>query len=160
MLPRFRGCNIICEMCGSEGKMFKAEIEGSFLTVCSNCAGFGKIISEVKQQVERSDKPEPAKFKQKEQMSIVVEDFADRIRKKREALNLTQEEFAQKVNEKVSVIHHIETGKLTPNLDLAQKLGKFLGISLVEEHEEAHEGHKAHDPGSYTIGDFIKIKKR
>ena len=35
-------------MCGTETQLFKAEVEGAVMKVCSNCGKFGKILSRVK----------------------------------------------------------------------------------------------------------------
>jgi len=154
---------IICDMCGSEGRMYKAEIEGSDLTVCENCSKYGKIIKEVKEKVIVKPKKEIIMTEigpKKEVISIVVEDFAERIKRKREKLSIKQEDFAKTINEKVSLIHHIETGKFTPSIELARKLEKALKIKLVAQHEETHEKTSSGSSGEFTIGDFIKINKK
>ena len=33
-----------CDMCGNEGRLVRASIEGSEMTVCNGCARYGKII--------------------------------------------------------------------------------------------------------------------
>ncbi len=142
-------------MCGSEGQMFKAEIEGSLLTVCKNCSRYGKILKEI-----RPEKP-PAKKKEiqkKEILFVIVDDFAEIIKKKRESLSIKQEDFAKMINEKVSLLHNIETGRYKPSLNLARKLEKRLGIKLIEQHEETHKQSSSQKDEGFTIGDFIKIK--
>ena len=55
----------------------------------------------------------------------------------------------------------METGEFKPSIETALKLGKILGIKLVEEYEEVHEKKKKFDAdGDVTIGDLIKIKKK
>ena len=76
-------------------------------------------------------------------------------------MGLKQEDFANKINEKVSLIHHIETGRHEPSIELTRKLERFLRIKLIVEHEETHDTAKKEGrPESFTLGDFIKIKKQ
>jgi putative transcription factor len=92
-------------------------------------------------------------------MQLVVQDYAQRIRGKRESMGLTQEKFAQQLNEKESVIHHLEVGKGGMSLDLARKLERKLGITLVEQYEDSTEKIKKTDNVALTIGDLIKAKE-
>ncbi len=153
-------------MCGSNGFMLKAEVEGSVLTVCKNCSKYGKVISQIREETVKEKKKKqkitverPTKSK-KEIMFIITKDYAKKIKDKREQLGMKQEDFAKMLNEKESVIHHIEQGKFKPSIDLARKLEKKLKISLIETHEEDHS--KIIKPSSegFTIGDFIKIRKK
>ena len=122
-----------CDVCGAEGRLVRALIEGTELNVCQNCAKFGKILKApvmfVKKGavIKHEQKPEP--------LEIIVPDYSTLIRKKREEMGLTQEDFAKKINEKISVIHNLESGKLEPSIDLARKLERSLGIRLVEENQ-------------------------
>ena len=77
-------------------------------------------------------------------------------------MGLKQEDLAKEIAEKESVIHWLETGRHEPSLELARKLEKFLGIRLIDEAEEGTGGGiiSAESKGKYTLGDFIKIKKR
>ncbi len=151
-----------CDMCGSEEKLYKADIEGSILNVCKSCSRFGKIISEIKEPEKIKPKiiiitePEP----ESEIIEMVVDDFAEKIRNKREELGLKQEDFAKMISEKESVIHKLETGEFQPSLELAKKLEKALKIKLIEEYEEKHKKTAKISSGPTTIGDLIKIKKR
>jgi len=144
-------------MCGSNGKLYETIIEDAQLKVCHECSKFGKVTGIVEQK--QADKV-IENSQQIEVMEIIVEDYAEKIRKKRESLGLKQEEFAKKISEKESLIQKIESGHLEPSLGLAKKIGSFLKIKLIEEHEETHEKQSKTKTGSFTIGDFIKIKKK
>ena len=154
----------MCEMCGAEENLFKAEIEGSKLNVCGTCAKFGKIIGPIKQQVRERPRPirrfEPVEEEKKKIIWIVGSDFAEKIRKKREKLGLKQEDFAKKISEKESIVHKLETGEFTPSLKLARKLEVLLGIKLIESYEEEEKITAKEETEEFTIGDVIKIKKR
>jgi putative transcription factor len=150
-------------MCGKDSELFKAVVEGVELTVCEKCASFGKILRRIKIE---EKKPKITIQKQhvlkeeKEVIETVVEDYADRIKRKREKLGLKQEELAQKIAEKESIIHKIENSKMVPPIKLARKLQKFLEIKLIEEEEAEDDSITPKGTGGdFTIGDMIKVKK-
>ena len=155
---------MLCDMCGSEGKLYKTIVEGAELTLCDKCSKFGKVMGVVKQQEEvKKEKKllfEKVKEPEQEVMEIITENYAEKIRKKRESLDLTQKEFAKKINEKESLIQKIETGNFEPSISLAKKIERFLNIKLIEEHEEIHEKPQHAKTGTFTIGDFIKARKK
>ena len=154
-----------CEMCGSGGELFKANIEGATMNVCERCARYGKILEKV-----RPAPPAPTKaaverriIRQKvetETIFMIAPDYPSKIKSMREKMGLKQEELAKKLNERESSIHKLETGEMEPNIALARKLEKFFNIRLVEEHqEEAKPLPKVRD-GEAKLGDFARIKKR
>ena len=145
-------------MCGSQGQLFKTIIEGAELNVCHECSKFGKVIKIVKLEPEIKRK-EKTKTPEEEVIEVFVEDFAEKIKKKREELGLTQKEFAKKINEKESVIHKLESGNFEPTLGLGKKLENILKIKLIEEHEEGYKIEKKQKGDTLTLGDLIKIKK-
>lgn len=151
-----------CEMCGSEERLFKTDIEGTLLNVCKACSKFGKIISAVKEPIEekREKKIEMIETEPEEEIiEMVVSNFQEKIRKAREKLGLNQEDFAKKIKEKESIVHKLETGEFKPSIDTAKKLEKVLHIKLIEEYKE--EGKTTNiKTEELTIGDLIKIKKR
>ena len=149
-----------CDMCGSDQKLFKTNIEGSLLNVCRSCSRFGKIISEIKEPEKIKPKKIIIEVEPPDIIERIVDNFAEKIRSKRESLGLKQEDFAKKLGEKESVVHKLETGEFEPNLELAKKLEKVLNIKLIEEYEEEHKASAKTDTGPATIGDLIKIKKR
>lgn len=155
---------MLCDMCGSSGKLYKAMVEGALLTVCDNCSKLGKITATVKTDEKIRKKP---RFEKKivrreepEIIEIIAENYAEKIKTKRESLNLTQKQFAEKINEKESVIQNLESGSFSPPINLAKKIEHFLKIKLVEVLKEEQQKISASEPGSLTIGDFIKIKKK
>ena len=152
---------MLCDMCGSGGKLYEAIVEGAQLNVCDNCKKFGKVLGAVKQKVEEKiSRSGKIKESQPETIEIIVSDYAEKIRKKRESLGLRQEDFAKKINEKESLIQKIESGHFEPSIELAKKIGRFLGIRLIEDYEEKLEELKKSKTDSFTIGDFINIKNR
>ena len=149
-------------MCGAKTKLFKTVIESTEMNVCRDCAKFGKVIGEIKEK----EKPKKIEKIKKdtgpdiEVLQVTVEDYAEKIKNAREKLGLKQKDLAKKLNEKASLIHKIETSSFEPNMNLARKLEKFLKIKLVEQHEEVHTEGTESKSDIFTIGDFVKIKKR
>ena len=150
---------MICDMCGNPGKLFKTIVEGTELSVCQECSRFGKVVGIIKQSVVRQESERKSEEPETEVMELLVEDYAEKIRKKRESLGLNQGEFAKKLNEKESLIQKIEAGHFEPPIGLAKRIGKVLQLRLVEEYEEKHAGQKGSKTDAFTIGDFIKIRK-
>ena len=149
-----------CELCGSEGRLFKTLIENSELNACKECSKYGKVVAVVKTETEKKPRKEYRvnTFPNKELIQIIVPDYAERIKRKREKLRLKQKEFAKKINEKESLIHKIETGQFEPNIMLARKIEKFLKISLVEQYEEEHKKTEKTKSDTFTIGDLLNKK--
>ena len=153
---------MICDMCGSEGKLYKAIIEGAQLNVCQECSKFGRVIGVIKQETPKERKKVSIPTNegpQTETMQIIVSDYAEKIKKKRETLGLKQEEFAKKINEKESLVHNVESGRYEPSIELAKKIERFLKIKLIEDYEEKHETLKGTKTDSFTLGSFIKTRK-
>lgn len=144
-----------CELCGSSGQLKRAIIESVDMTVCSNCASYGKELKAppsaripVRTPVQRV-KPELA----------IVENYAQLIRKGREAMGLTQKEFASQLAEKESMLQYVESGHQEPDLKLARKLEHKLNIMLIEE-VEAGTVPGTTKTEALTFGDLIKVRKR
>ncbi|MBI3026854.1 TIGR00270 family protein [Candidatus Woesearchaeota archaeon] len=149
---------INCDLCGKVGdRLNKALIEEVELQVCLECSKFGRVIGPVKTEIPK------AKVRQVENkvenFELVIENFADVIKRKREAMGLTQKDFAAAIREKESTIHKLEIGTLEPSLSLAKKLEKALGVKLIEEHQEKRDIFKGKKLEGFTLGDFIKLKE-
>ena len=147
-----------CDMCGSIGKLYKTIVEDAQLNICHECSKLGKVIGVIKQDNIKIEVPRN-EYSQPETMQIIVNDYAEKIKRKRESLGLKQEDFAKKINEKESLIQKIESGHFEPSIVLAKKIGNFLKIKLIEDYQEEQEKQTKTKTGSFTIGDFIKIKK-
>ena len=152
---------INCDLCGKTTEsLAKAIIEEVQLDVCSDCTKFGKVIAAVKRPNAKEQHKQYIKQQAKEEkIELLVENYAEIIKKKRESMELTQKDFASRINEKEVTVHKIETGTLNPPLPLAKKLERFLGIKLIEQHEEKFESSRRNKPEWFTLGDFIKLKK-
>ena len=141
-----------CELCGrSEDSLCIALIEGVKFKVCSNCKGFGRIIE---QAIVKKAEPKPIK---RENISEdIVPDFPEKIKTSREYKGMTQKELAFRLNEKEAVISKLEQGAMKPGIDLARKLEKALGLTLVVKEEILETLTLNQNIQSFTIGHFIK----
>jgi len=146
-----------CEMCGKEAPVVAAEIEGVELKVCPVCAKFGKIVPNYRRDFHR-----PAKIEQVVPEYKVVNDFSSLLRNARNSRNLSQEDFAKMLNERESALAKWEQGSLNPDIDVARKIGKILSINLIEKDENTavKPEVKAGKSDEFTLGDFIKVRKR
>ncbi|MBL7147905.1 MAG: TIGR00270 family protein [Nanoarchaeota archaeon] len=148
-----------CEMCGREGEIVGAIVEGTMLKVCSNCAKFGNVV-EVKKPVVREEVKRVVPIKHVEIVEIVVDDYSLKVKNAREKFDLKQEELAKQIAEKESVIHKVETGGLKPSLKLAKKLEQFLKIKLIESYTEEKKKNLDFRDSDLTIGDLLRMKKK
>jgi len=142
-----------CELCGRKEAEFSALIEGVELQVCESCAKHGQIL---KKPVFAEKARKPA---EEEPETVVVDNFAELVKRKRESMGLNQEDFSRSVNIKHSLFQNIESGHTKPTLDVAKKLEKIIGMRLTKElkPEKISLGKKSES--SFTIGDLIKLKK-
>ena len=162
-----------CEVCGRQifGAPIRAIIEGAKLTVCSQCSKLGSGYWEPKPQrrTKRSMKRQPAtiSFSKRQQRPTVTEtlelvgDFGQQVRQARRGLGLSHEDLGRKIREKVSVIRKIESGKMIPDLVLAEKLEHALKIKLrVPASEPKVQPVLSSKPRGTTLGDLIQFKEK
>jgi putative transcription factor len=91
----------------------------------------------------------------------VIPDYVSKIRNAREKLGLTVEDLGKKINEKASVLRHLETGKVQPNNQLANKLERVLKITLmvpIADEKVTAAPVKGAGEG-LTLGDLIEMDK-
>ena len=125
-----------CEVCGQPiyGEPQSVIIEGGALKVCGSCSKLGKPITRKKHVI-----PNKISFTNQSNRPINIikddlelrQDFNKVIRKAREKMGISQEELGRKINEKLSVIKHVESAKLTPDNSLAKKLQHYLKVELL-----------------------------
>lgn len=149
-----------CEMCGANGELVSAIIEGTQFKVCNACSSFGKIVKEA-ENVHKPAFREVHEKDLKEEVEFVTYRCGAMVKEAREALGMSQEELAKKMNERESVVHAIESGHLKPSIELARKLEKSLQIRLVENYAKEQEKPKVNFKNEgLTIGDLIKLKQK
>jgi putative transcription factor len=164
-----------CEVCGRRimGPPFKAMIEGAKMLVCAECSKLGSVYWEAKTEprMKKVSKrlPQPV-IAPRKQPSIIVEesvelidDFGAKVRRSREKLGMSHEDLGKKISEKVSVLRKIESGKMTPNNLLIEKLQHALKIKLLVPVSEPKVPSKAlasSRPSAPTLGDIAKVKKK
>jgi putative transcription factor len=163
-----------CEVCGRRiiGKPFKAIIEGAKMIVCLDCSKLSKLTWEVESPPSRPRQTKATKIplpviSTKRQVSQVAEtlelidNFGSYIRQAREKMGLTHEDLGRKISEKVSVLKKIESGRMTPTYQLAERLEHTLKIKLFVPLKEPKipSGSISLKPREVTLGDLINIKK-
>lgn len=155
-----------CDLCGSNtGPFYKGDVEGVQMTMCGQCKGAGTdvhLITKPRAPKTESKTQNNARLEapaRKEIIQIISPNYAQKIKSARERMGLKQEDFAKRIAEKTSIIHSLESGRHMPNIDLARKLERELGITLVEQHEEQSMVSGKDVSGPITIADLIKPKK-
>lgn len=132
-----------CEICGNNilGPTDTIEVDGGLFRVCSQCSKLGKSVKipqNTQSPMHNISKSEPINRIYEDDEVELRMDFNKAIKTAREKNGISQEEMGKRINEKISVIKHLETGKLKPNDILSRKLERFLKIQLLvpEEVEE------------------------
>ncbi|GEM_PF-118247 len=162
-----------CDLCGKMVSLVQAIIEGTELSVCEACSKHGKIIRKqmyaqnvshqktTQQKSMQGHTATPVKTPVQETILDIVKEYGHIIKESREKRQLTQDDFARLLNEKVTLLQKIEAGLAKPTIALAKKLEHALAIKLIEEvkDETQYESSKGKKE-AFTLGDFIKIKKR
>ena len=125
-----------CEVCGSpiKGPPSAVEIDGAILRVCQNCARRGRPVSiapKARAFPQQSASRHRASEGNFEPALDIDPDYAIIVRRAREALGLTQEALGRMINAKPSVISHVETGKIKPDMVLARTLMHYLKVNLL-----------------------------
>lgn len=174
-----------CELCGAPEAQMTAKVEGVDFKVCRNCVkhGSGKPVSSSNSyNNNRSFKPTGPRREGPEQH--LLPNLHELLRAQREKRGMTIEEFAKMLQEKESVVAKWESGSIKPPIPAAIRVGKLLGVYLIEREDKGngkdkessekssqndHINHQHHNnqhsnnqkvSDEMTLGDFIKVKKR
>lgn len=163
-----------CEVCGRKiiGPPFRAMIEGAKMTVCNKCVKLGSVFWEAKteprlRKVARRLPAAPVLAPRKQPPILaaesleLVDDFGITVRQAREKTGLSHEDLGKKISEKVSVLRKIESGKMTPDNLLVEKLQHALRIKLMVPVSEPKVPAKALASrlAAPTLGDIAQVKK-
>jgi len=160
-----------CELCGNkiEGAVHHVIVEGSRMTVCSDCSRFGS----------GEWKPEPPKPRKavkasgtaltprqgpsgdmaREEGLRVVPDYSQVIRRGRERMGLSIEELSSKAGLKASQMRKVEAGKLVLSLREARLLGHILRVSLITEEAPAKPQVRGQRLPELTLGDVVEVRR-
>ncbi len=168
-----------CPICGGViwGRGQLTILEGAKMIVCQSCATHGKNVIQTnkspyykKRVSERTNPPIKKKYEKSKKTYqsnlkdelMIIDDYDKKIRKVRQKHNLTQGQFAQRIHEKESLIRRIETKKVKPTIELANKIEREFKIKLLEEPDIIEV-----DPNKYmkknlgsSLGDIAFIKKK
>jgi putative transcription factor len=152
-----------CDMCGKEGSLVDAIVEGSMLKVCSECSKHGVVVVGQKEEKQEEVREIPVTVeptKQGEEIDVIINNYSQIIKVAREKKGLTQEELAKDIGEKESVIVGVESGNMKPDFKLAGKLNIYLKINLIEKAEKVDFKKDKKDidfkDKTVTIGDLLK----
>ncbi len=149
---------VYCEMCGQPtSNPMKVLVEGTIMTLCPSCASKvkGKVVRDEGKIVKRSIKKKGGDMIDRYE---IVEDYAKRIREARERLGMTRKELGIAVKEREVTIAKIERGELRPNLELARRLEKVLGIKLIVTEEEEYLSFTNVRNRGLTLGEIAVIR--
>jgi len=164
-----------CEVCGRRiiGKPLKAVIEGAKMIVCPDCSKLSKFKWEMEttpskpRTMKATKLPIPAISTKKQTPQVaetleLIDNFGSHIRQAREKIGLTHEDLGRKISEKVSVLKKIESGKMTPTHQLAERLEHTLKIKLLVPLTEPKipSGSIPLKQREVTLGDLINVKKK
>ncbi len=154
-----------CELCGAEVQRTKmVTIEGTTLSVCQSCAKFGDetgvpirkrpgVPQEILRRLEaRTRRMTVRDVYKTEGEDVLVDDYAERIRKAREKKGWKQLDLGTKVNK-------LESGVMIPQDSMVKKLERALDIKLREKPEAPATKKAAEVARPLTLGDLMKVEK-
>jgi len=143
------------------------------MIVCLDCSKLSKVTWEVEsprstpRQIKAAKVLMPRISAKKQSLQVaetleLVDNFGSHIRQAREKLGLTHEDLGRKISEKVSVLKKIESGKMTPTHQLAERLEHTLRVRLLVPIAETKipSGSIPLKHCEVTLGDLIKVKKK
>lgn len=124
-----------CDMCGKKDiSPIKVKIEGTIMTVCSNCVRYGEKLEDPTKRVNNFTTSRHKRVRvDPDENKFIVKDYGARIKQARESRGLKQEQVAKSLNEKESIFHKVESGNFKPSFKLARKIERFFSIRLIEE---------------------------
>jgi putative transcription factor len=144
-----------CELCGkSTDKLYKVYIEGTILSVCKDCLKYGKLVDENENIIKEN------KLKIKEIVGEVIDENYNKILiKYREEHKLKQEDMAKLLGIKESLYKSIENKKIIPDINLAKKIEKTLGIKITKKEVLTEKINNKDNKNYITVGDILEFEE-
>ncbi|MCL5672693.1 MAG: TIGR00270 family protein [Nitrososphaerota archaeon] len=124
---------LTCEVCGRplDGAPSKVTMDGAVLSVCRRCAGRGKPYQPPPSpQRGFGLAPRPVRAIKEPELEVDPQ-CGPMVKQAREKLGLTQEQLGRAINVKASVVSHVESGKMKPDIALARTLARYLKVDLL-----------------------------
>lgn len=158
-----------CEMCGNQVGTRRYMVDGTVMSLGMCCSKYGQLLeggkapvgskAAVQQGLERRAGRSQSRDIYKEETWDLVDDFGARIRRAREQKGWDHARLGDRVSARVPQLRQIESGHLRPSDELARKMERELGITLLEKMDgpAAVSGvPKGKAKGGLTIGDLLK----
>jgi len=144
-----------CELCGkSTDKLYKVYIEGTILSVCKDCLKYGKLVDENESVIKEN------RLKIKEIVGEVIDENYNKILiKYREEHKLKQEDMAKLLGIKESLYKSIENKKIIPDINLAKKIEKTLGIKITKKEVLTEKINNKDNKNYITVGDILEFEE-
>ncbi|ADY01123.1 XRE family transcriptional regulator [Vulcanisaeta moutnovskia 768-28] len=172
---------LTCDVCGApiEGEPVIVEIDGAVLTLCQRCArkyvgvkgvkvikGLSQVqVTQQPMTIVRHESRRGVTYRiNKPRINAdkyeVIDNYAELIREARESLGMSRDVLAKVIGVKESILKRIEDGQLIPDIELARKLEKVLGISLLKEAEDVGMETQKPVSKSLTLGDVVTLREK
>jgi putative transcription factor len=140
-----------CELCGTRiNETYTIDLDGTELRVCAKCAK-GKVVLRSSSETRIA----PVRRSSMKEEPPLKENYGEIIREARERMKLPIKVLAEMINEKETFILRVEEQKMQPDMKLAKKLEKALGIKLAAERETTEGVHSRGNTENATLGEFI-----
>ncbi|MEZ0248425.1 MAG: multiprotein bridging factor aMBF1 [Thermoproteus sp.] len=152
-----------CDICGApiEGQPYVIKLDNAVLHVCRRCAATYGAVQVAEEQKRVSPPPrrvQPPPPRRAVERYEVVEEYAEVIRRARESLGLSREALASYIGVKESILRRVESGQLVPDVQLARKLERALGVKLLVPAQQAEEAAGAPARRELTLGDVAEVR--
>ncbi|MFP3200178.1 MAG: multiprotein bridging factor aMBF1 [Thermoproteus sp.] len=155
---------LYCDICGApiEGQPYVVKLDNAVLHVCRRCAASYGAVSATEPQTQRRAAPPPPRRMSAARRSAdryeVVEEYAEVIKRARESMGLSREALASYIGVKESVLRRVESGQLVPDVQLARKLEKALGVKLLVPAQQGEADAGAPARKELTLGDVAEVR--
>ncbi len=153
-----------CDICGApiEGQPYVIKLDNAVLHVCKRCAALYGAVPASQEPQRRVEPPRRSPIQTPKRTQAdkyeVIEEYAEVIRRARESLGLSREALASYIGIKESVLRRIESGQLVPDVQLAKKLEKALGVKLLVPAQQGEAPGAPPPRRELTLGDIAEVR--
>lgn len=157
-------------MCGRAGKTRRVLIDKTAMNVCDDCAKFGTptgsagggasdVAPNVAEGLERRKRRMGTRkdvFSSDKMALELADDFGDRIQTARQKKGWTREDLGSRIKQPVNVVGQYEAGTLNPPDEVAKRIEKTLGITILEKVDGGVPTKRGGAGRGLTLGDMLK----